>query len=245
MQKCPNCGEPTARTEDWACQWCGYPLLSRSYKKISKTYKELREERLPKLEPVSQAEPEPEPVPEAEPMPEPEPVPEAKAASKPKRAARPKPKRATKPKSATVQVPEPEPEPVSEPESIPEPEPVTEPEPAPKPKAVPMPVAIELTVEELIAAYATDPEAADAKFINQLINITGVVDRIVSQDTGDIHYITLTNAEVNLLQNVRCMFDREHSSELSQLKQGQTATIQGEYDGSIINLRIKDCVLVH
>ncbi|MFC1929116.1 zinc ribbon domain-containing protein, partial [Chloroflexota bacterium] len=34
MQKCPNCGQPAARTEDWACQWCGYPLLSKSYKKI-------------------------------------------------------------------------------------------------------------------------------------------------------------------------------------------------------------------
>ena len=73
MPKCPNCGQKTVRTEDWACQWCGYPLLSQSYKKISKTYKELKEEKLyGQKSPVSE---EPEPMPEAkvEPVPEPEP----------------------------------------------------------------------------------------------------------------------------------------------------------------------------
>ena len=46
MRKCPNCIRPTKRTEDWACQWCGYPLVSGSYKKIPKTYRQLKEERL-------------------------------------------------------------------------------------------------------------------------------------------------------------------------------------------------------
>ena len=46
MKDCPNCGRPTLRTEDWACQWCGYPLLSKSYKKIPKTYREIKEEAL-------------------------------------------------------------------------------------------------------------------------------------------------------------------------------------------------------
>jgi len=45
MPGCPNCGRQTMRTEDWVCQWCGYPLLSRAYKKIDKTYKEIQEER--------------------------------------------------------------------------------------------------------------------------------------------------------------------------------------------------------
>ena len=82
MPKCSNCGQETARTEDWACQWCGYPLLSQSYKKIPKTYKQLQEERLyeqkpsvrKEIEPVLESEPEPEPAPV--PKPEPEPVPE-------------------------------------------------------------------------------------------------------------------------------------------------------------------------
>jgi hypothetical protein len=45
MKKCPNCSRPTKRTLDWACQWCGYPLVSKSYKRIPKTFRELKEER--------------------------------------------------------------------------------------------------------------------------------------------------------------------------------------------------------
>src|SRR4030042_1442489 len=45
MARCPNCGRETRRTVDWCCQWCGYPLFSGSYKKIDKTYKELKDER--------------------------------------------------------------------------------------------------------------------------------------------------------------------------------------------------------
>ncbi len=54
MKKCPNCGRPTERTKDWACIWCGHPLLSGSYRRIEKTYQELKAERLPRQEPVKE-----------------------------------------------------------------------------------------------------------------------------------------------------------------------------------------------
>ena len=59
LRKCPNCHREALRTEDLACQWCGYPLTSRSYKKIAKTYEELREER---LYTIGLAKPVPEPI---------------------------------------------------------------------------------------------------------------------------------------------------------------------------------------
>ena len=31
MLKCPNCSQESERTEDWACQWCGYPLVAKEY----------------------------------------------------------------------------------------------------------------------------------------------------------------------------------------------------------------------
>jgi len=63
MPKCPNCRQETARTEDWACQLCGYPLLSESYRKIPKTYRQLQEEKQHKTyEQESSAREEPEPA---------------------------------------------------------------------------------------------------------------------------------------------------------------------------------------
>ena len=203
MTKCPNCDQKAARTEDWACQWCGYPLLSKSYKKLAKTYQQLKEERRPdskparreEAAPVLEVEPEPEPAAE----PEPEPVVQAK--------------------------PEPDPVPELEPESA--------------------AAAMEVTAEELVSAYETDEVAADAKFSNQILKVTGAVDRIEVRDIHDIRYITLTNAEKDLLQTVRCTFDSQHGADLDQLTEGQTVTVQGKYDGSMIDISIKDCLLVH
>ena len=105
MKKCPNCGQTAERTEDWACQWCGYPLLSGSYTKIPKTYRQLKEERLAELEP--KPEPVPEPQSEAVSKPEPEPAPEPQ----PEAVSKPEPEPAPEPQPEAVSKPEPEPAP--------------------------------------------------------------------------------------------------------------------------------------
>ncbi len=172
MAKCPNCGRETARTEDRCCQWCGYPLLSGFYKKIKKTYRQLKEERLAQQPVVEEAEPAPALKPELE------------------------------------------------------------------------PAAIEITVEELLSAYEAEGIAADAKFVNKILKVTGVVNRREVKDSLDIDYITLTNADKKLLQSVRCTFDKKYRPELNRLKTGQRVTVQGKYDGSMIDISLRDCVLV-
>jgi hypothetical protein len=193
---------------------CGYPLLSESYRKIPKTYRQLQEEKQHKTyeqessareEPEPASEPEPELLSEPEPVPQPEPAPEF------------------------------EPEPVPQPKSAPEPEPESE----------PMPSVMEITVGEVLSAYEENGEAADAKFANKILRVTGIVKRIEAKDTLDIYYITLTDVEKTLLLiDVRCFFDRKHGPELNLLTSGQTVTVQGKYDGSMINIRMSDCFLV-
>ena len=248
MATCRNCGRETRRTEDWACQWCGYPLLSSSYKKIPKTYKELKEEKRQKQElpvteetgaPIPAPVSEPEPIPEPEPVPVPEPQPEPTVEAHPEQVAEPE----------TQPSPEPQPEPTVEaqPEPIAEPQPEQMPEAQPEPtvEAQPRPAEIELTVEELLSAYEADAEAADIRFAGKMLKVTGVVDRIEVKDALGIYYILLTSAEKSMLEGIRCVFDREHAAELNQLTKGRTVTVQGEYDGSLINIQMKDCVLVH
>lgn len=237
MAKCPNCHRETARTEDWACQLCGYPLLSESYRKIPKTYRQLQEEKQHKTyeqESPAREEPEPASGPEPELMSEPEPAPELEPEPVPQLEA----------------VSEPEPEPEPELASEPEPELISEPEPAPElepePESEPMPPEIEITVGELLSAYEENGEAADAKFTNKILKVTGIVKRIEAKDTLDIYYITLTDVEKTLLLiDVRCFFDRKRGPELNQLTSGQTVTVQGKYDGSMINIRMSDCFLVN
>ena len=172
MPKCPNCGQETARTEDWACQWCGQPLLSGSYKKIPKTYKQLQEERqqeqkplvrepepvpepepepvlVPEPETISELEPEPKPELEPEPVSVPESEPELELVPEPEPLTEPEP--APEPEAESVTVPEPEPAPVPEPvpESVPEPEAEVMPEPEPVPTPEPEPIPVPKPAPEL------------------------------------------------------------------------------------------------
>ncbi len=150
------------------------------------------------------------------------------------------------PETASESKPEPIAEP--EPELMPEPEskPIVELEPEPRPKSEPEPssTAIEVTVDELLSAYATDEAAADERFRNKILKIMGIVNRIEVKDYLDFDYVTLTNAENSLSQHARCFFGKKHGPELSQLTTGQKVTVQGTYDGSMINIRLRDCVLV-
>jgi hypothetical protein len=274
MPKCPNCGQNTARTEDWACQWCGYPLLSGSYKKIDKTYRELREERLEghmeeaeeetvTPEPVAAPEKtEPEPVPEPEEEQVAEVEPESAVSVEPEATVEPEPEPETEAPPEPEQESEP-PQPLAEPES--EVELITDdegeleqeeeteiPPPVqadvkPQPPAVPPSAQepeLELTASELFSAYETNGPEADARFADKVLKLTGTLNRVEIKDNLGIYYMDLTSSERRFLQNIRCVFDKEHADRLSSLAAGQTVTVQGRYDGSIMNISLRDCVLV-
>jgi hypothetical protein len=388
MKRCPNCDRPTKRTLDWACQWCGYPLVSKSYKEIPKTFRQLKEERLlekkqksllsedtkmtagegiatqegsgatsmeftveeiyslcrmdkeraatlfkdrilkvtgivasvvvdddndvyyvslsssPREEEykvncmfdkknssqlnqltegqtatvegkygdyelnilikdcvlvhvaeVEEASLTPQssdvtvkPTPEAEPVVElePEPAPEPEPVAEPESEPAPEPEPVAEPAPEPEPVAELEPEPAPEPEPVAEPEPETAPElePVAEPEPEPAQPAVEVAVEELFLAFANDEAAANARFGDKLIKLTGVVNRIEIQDYLELDYINLSDTENNQLEHVRCFFDKTHLSELEQLTKGQKVTVQGTFVGSIVSMHLRDCVLV-
>jgi len=277
MPKCPNCNRETKRTTDWACQWCGYPLLSESYETIPKTFQQFKDEALQKAQPEreldSEAGPEgeletateaelvvepvaeaakdrgPTPGPEAEPTPppdaEPTTKPQAEPVVKPKPAEGPKPI----PEASVIPLGEPrreqlpKPEKTAEPQPEPIPTPTPEPVPAPKPIKKPEPVAEELTVDELIEAYEQDAPAADTRFLDKRLMVTGVVALVDVRETLDTPYVRLAGAEGDISRSVKCLFDKKHAPALSQLEKGQTATVQGKFNGSLIAIRMIDCEL--
>lgn len=169
MPRCPNCGRETLRTEDWACQWCGNPLLSGAFKKIPKTYRELQEERSFEVRPALEDEPAPAPVAAVEvapipraPEPEPEIAPETPAPPEPVAEVEAE----VKAESEVEPSPEPEGEPVAEEEPVAEAEPVAvaeveaETEPAPEPATEIEPEVEAAPAAEPVAATALEPDAA-------------------------------------------------------------------------------------
>ena len=185
---------------------------------------------------------EPTPTPAPEPAPAPEPVPEPKPEPKSRIKRKPKPKARSKPKTKPEPIPETGSE--AEPEMVSEPVPESEPEPVPVPGPEPetSSTAIEVTVEELNLAYQEDKVAANAKFTNRILRVTGSVDKVVVRDYLDIAYVLLAGA-VTLKWNVRCTFEKQYSSQLNRLTQGQVVTVQGEYGGYERNIIMKNCVV--
>ena len=220
--RCPNCRRETARTEDWACQWCGYPLLSGSYKKIPKNYKQLKEERQGKLELSATEESLVPPVLNSTTL-------------------------SGRPTSESVDEPitehEDEPTPALESKAISKPK--AELEPEQESESSQTTAIIDMTLDELISAYKADEAAANVRFMNKILKLTGVVNRIEVNDYLDSSYLIITSPEKELLQTARCYFDKKRDPELSQLTTDQMVTVQGKFDGSMINIRLNDCVLVY
>ncbi len=131
---------------------------------------------------------------------------------------------------------------MAEPETVPEPE--AEPGPVMEPKTEAVTADMEITVSELLSEYEADGEAADEKFSNRVLRLTGVVDRVEVKENLGINYIILTAVDRNVLQGVRCNFSTQYGSEVSNLAVGQTVTVQGKYDGSIIDMNLRDCILI-
>ena len=258
MPACPNCGRKTMRTRDWACQWCGYPLLSRSYKKIDKTFKELQGERYsvlkafsPELEPeLETLEPEPPP----EPAPQPPPV--------IKKKVKPPPRLVEKPRPPAPPPLRPELQPEAElPPAPPHPPPLVSPAPPPilisEPALPPPPPAPEvappsldkvtegalLTVDELDALYRVNRLTAHARLAGKTIVVKGFVEKVFIRDHIDVRYIMLTGAGRNVTWPVRCTFAKESVSQMGRLSEGQEVTLRGKYDGYGKNIIFKDCVL--
>jgi hypothetical protein len=209
MADCPNCGRATERTQDWACPWCGYPLVSGSFRQMSKTYQEAKVERLQGLVAVEVAEA--EMVDEAEQVVE----------------ARPEPESVI------------EAEPATEVESTSKEEPVIEAEEEEK-----SPDIISITIEELNEACKADKKAAEERFAGSILQITAEVGRIPPMESTEKPCLILVGSGKSTERNVLCVFDKQHQAAINSLSVGQLVTVQGKYDGCVINIMVNDCILV-
>ena len=124
-----------------------------------------------------------------------------------------------------------------------EPEIEEEPE-EPEPPVVLQP-QMELAVEELISAYETEGPQADARFAGKILKISGIVSRVEVKEALAVYAIILETPDANpMRQTLRCVFGREYRDELQYLAAGQEISVQGKYDGSIINISMRDCILL-
>ena len=93
-----------------------------------------------------------------------------------------------------------------------------------------------ITAKKLISDYSSNEIAADKKYKDKIIRVTGEIDH-VSKDILKQPYISLSYG---------CMayFDEEYENQLIGLSKGDIVTVQCRCDGKIIFVILKDCILV-
>lgn len=103
----------------------------------------------------------------------------------------------------------------------------------------------------LLTAYSKNELAADKQFKGKEIIVTGIVDEVSKDFSGDVYVSFKTPnpfdsnfpKDLNPMSSVQCYF--ENTDGLENLSKGDRVSIQGECDGlKMINVVLTDCKLV-
>lgn len=97
----------------------------------------------------------------------------------------------------------------------------------------------EMTAKELFSEYDANEVAADEKYKNKTIAVTGTIDDI-GKDILDDPYLSLG---VGYLESVNCYFSDENKSIISQVNKGEEIKIIGVCKGKTLNISVSlhDC----
>ena len=100
--------------------------------------------------------------------------------------------------------------------------------------------------KQLIQEFQNESRAADRKYRGKYLEISGVVER-QGIDGDEISFVIMHGGDEQYKIKIECIFDDTNAEDevgLSRLRQGQTITVRGEYNGRVSNVKIGECVLV-
>lgn len=101
----------------------------------------------------------------------------------------------------------------------------------------------QVTILELNRAYIGNELAADAKYKDKILRITGIVAVIERNNDGTLS-MALTSTQFSS-DAVWFSFDKKYESGLAQLTIGQSVTVQGRCVGDFFGVHVNDCILIH
>ena len=96
-----------------------------------------------------------------------------------------------------------------------------------------------IKASNLTASYEENEVKADENFKGKTFFVEGTV-RDIKKDIMDDIYVILEGDQ--MFRDVQCFFDDKNTA--SQLQKGMRVTFQGKCDGLMMNVLMKNCVLV-
>ena len=96
-----------------------------------------------------------------------------------------------------------------------------------------------LNAAELVDAFEADESAANSKYLDKIIQLSGTVTEI----SDDQEEITIVYIKGNLMGNVSCQFSDEVLAD-QELQVGDQLTVKGKCTGYILDVVLTKCALV-
>lgn len=104
---------------------------------------------------------------------------------------------------------------------------------------------IEITATELIIAYDENEIAADNKYKNQMLKVSGTVGSIGKDILLDTPYVTLKyEGEGYIFSSAQFFFDKNNTDDIAELREGDTVMIIGKCDGLTFNVILRKCDVI-
>lgn len=103
---------------------------------------------------------------------------------------------------------------------------------------------LKVTAVQLAEDYKANEIAAEAKYKNKPLEISGLVGDI-GKDILDTPYITFQTEQYAIINQVQCMFSKSDEQILASLSKGQRVTVTGEVSGKMGNILVKGCQIVN
>ena len=104
----------------------------------------------------------------------------------------------------------------------------------------PVQSSIKVTANQLMSDYTANEVSADAKYKNNLVQVSGIVDSI-GKDIIDTPYITLKAGSEYSISVVQCMFAKSDESALATVSKGEQMTLVGQVTGKLGNVILNGC----
>lgn len=96
-----------------------------------------------------------------------------------------------------------------------------------------------ITAEELQREFESDENASTLKFVNKIVEVTGVISSVENGENSSLNIALITG---NSMSSVICTIPAEAGT--SGLVAGHTVTLRGECSGFLMDVLLNNCVLI-
>lgn len=105
-------------------------------------------------------------------------------------------------------------------------------------------IVIGIEAERLVAQYEANEIAADARYKDQMLAVTGIIGDFDKGPFGGLYVVLAAESMRAFFSGVRCSFDKKNEAELSRLSKGERITVTGRCDGRTLGtVYLRDCSL--